>query len=131
MRRARGFTLIELLVTLVIVALAGAAILARARGWLDYETRLRVHQEIVSTVLNLVAGWPLEDPRQVRQEVEGTVVKLSAPADLTPRATLANYEPDGANVPPIDQAYTPYQTYTFAREQQQMSLLLPGLPRPR
>jgi prepilin-type N-terminal cleavage/methylation domain-containing protein len=130
-KRARGFTLIELLVTLVIVAFAGAAILARARGLLDYETRLRAHQENVSAVLNTVAGWPLVDPRQLRQELDGAIVKLSTPTDLTPSATLANHEPDGMNTPPIDQAYTPYQTYTFAREQEAMSLLMPGLPRPR
>jgi len=130
-KRAHGFTLIELLVTLVIVAFAGAAILARARGLLDYETRLRAHQEDVSTVLNRVAGWPLEDPRLLRQEVEGAIVNLSTPTDLTPSATLANHEPDGINAPPIDQAYTPYQIYTFGREQEALSLLLPGLPRPR
>lgn len=114
----------------MIVAAASAAILSHLRTLFDLNDRLREHQRSVSGVLNRVALLHTEDFERSQVTLEGDAAALRAQG-VPGVIEVTNHTPDGRDVPPIDQAYTPFQRYALAEQQYRLMLLMPGLRPPR
>lgn len=125
-----GMTLMEVLVALVILASAAAVILTHTRTLLDHSRRLRAQDEDAQATLNRVGLLRLAEPGRLRVEAEGDHLRLEeGPLRL---AEIRNFAVDGqTDLPPIDQAYTPYQIYSLSQGRYAIRLILPSLPPPQ
>jgi prepilin-type N-terminal cleavage/methylation domain-containing protein len=125
-----GMTLMEVLVALVILASAAAVILTHTRTLLDHSRRLRAQDEDAQATLNRVGLLRMAEAGRLRVEAEIDHLRLEeGPLRL---AEIRNFAVDGqTDLPPIDQAYTPYQIYSLSQGRYAIRLVLPSLPSPQ
>jgi len=114
----------------VIVAAASAAVLSHLRGLIDLNDRVREHQRRVSSLLSQVALLQAHDLAQAQLAIKADAARLSVPG-LPLDIEVTNFTADGRDVPPIDQAYTPFQRFALGEERHRMTVVLPGLRPPR
>ena len=129
--RDKGFTLLEVLVALVISAAATSLVLSHLRTLIDLDRRIRQHQHLVSGLLNDTAKFSALDFASLRTDIHKDYLDLLI---IYPKRTIArvhNFSQNAQKVPPVDQAYTPYQTFTIDPQgRYSLQLLLPGLKSP-
>ena len=125
---ASGFTLLEVLIALIITVSAAAIVLTHIRTLMDYNRRVLQHQHQVTSLLNSTASFATLDFSHLKTDIQADYVDLINYSRNKVMARILNFSPSKAALPPIDQAYTPYQVYKISpTTRYSLILLQPGL----
>ncbi|WP_031433496.1 prepilin-type N-terminal cleavage/methylation domain-containing protein [Methylomarinum vadi] len=132
MFKSTGFTLLEVLIALVIMAAASGIVLTHLRTLLDFNYKIRQHQQEVTQLLNETAKFTAMAYGELRTDIKPDHVDLIPFSSSEPLSRVINFSPTGkTSLPPVDQAYTPYQLYqVLPQSRYSVFLLQPGLKQP-
>lgn len=108
-----GFTLIEAVIAVIILAIAAATLLPRARGLLDYAERARRHYAAVGNLLDRAALLPTVDLKraEIGRGRDSVTVRPADSADAPP-IVVSNVSVGGTDVP-IGDGPAPFQYLSF------------------
>lgn len=132
--QARGFTLIETLVALVLATIAAAVVLEQVHSLMQRAEREQSHQLAAMQLLNdslRMSNGGISDFPIPRLEKDHLVIEPYDSNDLgLPVIEVRNYSVRNEALPPIEFAYTPFQSFEVSRDRYTLHALRPGIKAP-
>lgn len=129
---ARGFTLLETLLALMVAAVAATVIIAMLRGLMDRANREQRHLHAAMQLVNEAARARSLPLNEATPKFENKRLHLIFRDPNLPAVEVRNINVLGgkSQLPPIEAAYTPFQSFHLSKDKYSIAFLAPALDSP-